>query len=511
MRAIRVLASVFVASCCAAVAHATVLAPGTLDRGDEAAVANGTTLPGLAGAPLSDLWVYAYRSGAWVQIPFQLDQKDASGSYFIADADPAFDANDELVWATKDMGDQVSTDEWPNDLAAQSFARYEVQVANPLDASKRSWVYVFRSNTLTQTFTGDYVTYYDGATDSLVTDGYTLGYDGNGQLVLTRINPSGGGSGVDILDRQKVRVTVKILFLTFNYTENDFPVTTDAFIDGAVRVLTKRSVNGPTGPTTSYSAYYPHEAVGLSPTDVVSGVTFLRGSADLSTAAIGMRMYDDYNPAGALIDGNPDAGLIGTAPSYVVASGTHGTLIAIGDVTGVGGTPSLYYKDNGTFDAGDTGDGRSIGDTGIQISNPNVGSYPNLVGPTWYLPANLGNVGAQYKSYTQNPLVPVGTSQLFTPVAVGEPHGDVAARLVVAPSAPRDGAAVRLTLPRAVGDLRVDVLDARGRVVATLFRGALPAGASALAWTPAHLPAGVYAVRAHGAGVDLAARVLVTR
>lgn len=501
----------------AASAHAGVLASATLDRGFEAAVATGAALPAFTGAAVGDLWVYAYRSGDWVQIPFQLDQKDASGSYFAADADPAFDANDELVWATKDMGDQVTADLWPADAASEAFARYEVQVANPLDPTKRAWAYVFRSNTLTRTFTADYVAYTDGATDSLVTEGYTLGYDGNGQLVTTRINPSGGGTGVDILDRQKVRVTVKVLFLTFNYTENDFPVTTDAFIDGAVRVLTKRTVNGPTGPSTSYSAYYPHEAIGLTATDVVSGMTFLRGSADLNNAAVGMKMYDDFNAAGVTIDGNPDGGLNTGAPSYVVASGAPGTLIAIGDVTGVGGTASLYYKDNGTFDSGDTGDGRSFGDTGIQISNPNVGSYPNLVGPTWYLPANLGNVGAQYKSYTQNPLTLAGTAQTFIPpVAVGGPpsRGAAGVALAVGPAPVRELASVRLTLPQAAR-VRLDALDVSGRVVATLFDGTLPAGASALAWTPrnahgARLPAGLYTLRASG-GAEATTRVLVAR
>ena len=503
--------AVVAASLGAGIAHAGVTTSGTLDRIYEAVVAPGSALPGLAGAAVSDLWVYAYRSGAWVQIPFQLDQKDASGNYFVADGDPAFDSNDELVWMAKDMGDQVTNDVWPSDLASQGFARYEVQVANSLDATKKSWAYVYRSNTLTKTFTADYAAYTHGTTDSLVTEGYTLGYDSSGQLVTTRINPSGGGNGVDILDRQKVRVTVKVLFLSFNYTENDFPVTTDAFVDGAVRVLTKRSVNGPTGPATSYSAYYSHEAVGLSPTDIVSGITFLRGSADLNNAAVGMRMYDDFNAAGALIDGNPDGGLITTAPSYVVASGTPGTLIAIGDITGVGGTSSLYYKDNGSFDSGDTGDGRSFGDTGIQISNPNIGSYPNLIGPTWYLPANLGNVGAQYKSYTQSPLVPLGTSQTFVPVSVSGPGGVQGLRVEVAPNPSFAATSVRVTLPTPA-NARIEVLDVNGRVVATVFAGRLSAGASAVAWSPrdAHVPAGVYTLRLRAGDAMSATRLIVT-
>ena len=112
------LASVSALALAATLAHAGVTATGTLDRIYEAVVAPGSTLPGLAGAAVTDLWVYAYRGGAWVQIPFQLDQKDASGNYFVADSDPTFDSNDELVWMAKDMGDQVTSDVWPSDLAS---------------------------------------------------------------------------------------------------------------------------------------------------------------------------------------------------------------------------------------------------------------------------------------------------------------------------------------------------------------------------------------------------------
>ena len=71
---------------------------------------------------------------------------------------------------------------------------------------------------------------------------------------------------------------------------------------------------------------------------------------------------------------------------------------------------------------------------------------------------------------------------------------------------------MRLTLPRD-GDARVDVLDAGGRVVTTLFAGRLPAGASALGWDPrvAHVAAGVYTLRLRADAASASARVIITR
>ena len=66
-------------------AHAGVLATGTLDRIYEPVVVPGATLSALLGSPPGELWAYAYRSGAWVQIPVQVDQKNSQGKFFGAE------------------------------------------------------------------------------------------------------------------------------------------------------------------------------------------------------------------------------------------------------------------------------------------------------------------------------------------------------------------------------------------------------------------------------------------
>ena len=66
------------------------------------------------------------------------------------------------------------------------------------------------------------------------------------------------------------------------------------------------------------------------------------------------------------------------------------------------------------------------------------------------------------------------------------------------PNPARGTIRVALTLPTAQA-LRVDAFDVQGRRVATLAEGTLGAGRHRLASDAAHLPAGVYAVRATAA------------
>src|SRR5207247_7632242 len=130
--------------------------------------------------------------------------------YFGADSDPTFDSNDELCFMAKDMGDQVTNDVWIDDATSQTYQRYEIQVVDATNSAKRSWAYVYRSNTVNQTFTTDYAGFATtSGRDSLYAQGYTLGYNGAGILVNTRVTAAGGGDNVEFLDRSKLRVTAK--------------------------------------------------------------------------------------------------------------------------------------------------------------------------------------------------------------------------------------------------------------------------------------------------------------
>ena len=86
-----------------------------------------------------------------------------------------------------------------------------------------------------------------------------------------------------------------------------------------------------------------------------------------------------------------------------------------------GGTATNYYKDNSAVDAGDTGDQRSYGDTGVLIMNPGIEIELGLV--SYILPpGSTDNVGQGYYERATNPLTTTTTAQfsntIYLPVII---------------------------------------------------------------------------------------------
>jgi len=82
--------------------------------------------------------------------------------------------------------------------------------------------------------------------------------------------------------------------------------------------------------------------------------------------------------------------------------------------------------------------------------------------------------------------------------------------LAAGPNPVRGPARITLSVPLAIDDAEVEVLDVAGRVRATLHRGLLAAGRHELVWE-ARVQPGVYLVRARLAGQVHHARVIVLR
>ncbi|MCZ6817928.1 MAG: hypothetical protein O7G31_00365, partial [Calditrichaeota bacterium] len=123
----------------------------TLTRDLEPVFLQGSSFFGFAGAPLGELFLYAYDSAetAWRQIPFQIDEIGISGNksgYFIPD-DGLLDDNDELAFMARDADDRAPNS-WIPDSGSQAFDRYEIEVSNPLDLGEKGWVYLYRSASL---------------------------------------------------------------------------------------------------------------------------------------------------------------------------------------------------------------------------------------------------------------------------------------------------------------------------------------------------------------------------
>jgi hypothetical protein len=361
----------------------------TLDRTLDPVVVMGTALPAFAGAPLTQLFVFKYSGGAWSQIPWQFDE--VKGDAIVAADNGLLDGPDQLVFMAADIGDQAPSVAWITDSNSTAYPRYELAITDPLASAKQGWVYVYRSATLIPASVGDYVT-YDVGQALMVSDRYRLGlftaFPGFDRLELN-------GSGVDILDRTKIRL--KLQFVSSVKTEQDIALTGPVTLTraGHVRVV----ISG--GTLIGYRALY----LSILPVDLTTipvRAEWGRFSADMSPAAAGSRYFDPNVAAGVIVDGAPDTVPAAPAADWAQVSGTTGTIVRVLNYAGAGGTPSSYYRDDQTTDPNDTGDKMSYGDAGVQIDNPaRQFTFENW---NYILPANQPNIGAEYREYALNPL-----------------------------------------------------------------------------------------------------------
>ncbi len=189
----------------------TLLFAVDIGRDLDPVVVKGQTLPALLGKDTIGLRVYAYKSGIWSPVPFQLDEVVAvrdSGYYsdFIRKLDPI----DELVFMAKDLGDQAGEREWPPDEAAQQNARYEIAVQNPVSGAT-GYLYVYWSTDMA-TSGVSYISYAD---ETVSTAKYVAGQNkaaAGGLLTDLTIPVSAGGDGIDLLDEQRLRISSTIKF-----------------------------------------------------------------------------------------------------------------------------------------------------------------------------------------------------------------------------------------------------------------------------------------------------------
>ena len=375
----------------------------TLDRDGDPVIVKGDQLPSFRGVSLGRLLVYAYTGGAWQQIPWQFDE--VSNGLIVPTEDGELDDDDELVFMGADTGDQAPPTIWIGDEESRQNARYEVKVTDPTDTSKVGWVYVYRSTTLTNQITKDYVD-VDATQQSFSADRYELGWL-RGKLGVERLEMN--GSGVDVLDRTKIRLQMQGMALqTEDKLNLDGPMT--AYRDGRVRAIAGWREGMAFAQTIAYGSMF-QDVVSLDFSRVPRPVLWMRMSADLDPAAIGSTYYDANTVAGVTVDGVPDAITTSPASPWMQVSGSTGTVLQVIELDKLMGTKSTYYKDDATIDNSDTGDKKSYSDTGVYVENPTGKVILSL----WYyvLPANQPIVGATYHSYALGPLSAQATSQSY--------------------------------------------------------------------------------------------------
>jgi hypothetical protein len=480
-----------------------------LDRAGDPVVLKGSDLGDLLGIAPDDIVGFAW-NGHWEQIPVQADERhtisarqlypetpsvgyiDPGDPYLPsfdievyadpktrsgADADAAFDADDEFAFMGGDAGSDAPADvDPPSDVDGSSGVK--VTVEDPVSGGNAA-VYLFKkTGDLAPGAGKDYVDYDFKLTN--LADGQTLkddyGYIHSTNPEDSTVNTSnyalhsvdrwmedglrvkaGNSTAADILDRETAQAFLNQCGrsqYTFSgrWTEDTDPSNdghTDdegtyvAAIDGPVRAI--RSYMGAnSGPYTQREhVYYADQEV---------NTIFLRvhvmqdlySWTDYSEAAIGMTYRDQNNMAGVPVDGTPDS-LVPITTGDITAgnfawqqlSGPQGTVSTVmGSETDIDDPDfGSYYLDDstptGAKEVQCRGDGKSIGASGFGIlgmkgipitpntdpRNPN--GFNNLkVQRTRYFGPPSDGV-AQAEDYAARVAKPLAASSSANPVTGG--------------------------------------------------------------------------------------------
>ncbi|MBN2354525.1 T9SS type A sorting domain-containing protein [candidate division KSB1 bacterium] len=389
----------------------------TLGHEYEPVVVRGALLSLFNGVAFDDLFIYRFLfdSQTWEQIPFQFDDVGADESYF-SENDGLLDADDELVFMAADIGDRAPTGAWIADGDARIHARYELQVTDGSNSGLRGWVYLYRSAVLTPQFTQDYVS-ADLINDGIQSSFYYLTHNTHGAMDQLRITSAGGGNNADIVDREKVRILGTIYSLPYELNEDTIVATNHQFKDGPVRVLRQVSYQlsslGASFQKDISERYYDRLSItggSIGHIDPSYGVTYMRQSLDLNSAAIGMMFFSPVN-SGITIDGIPDAPVTILPTSGITwnqLTGSQGTIVQVVNLPDLGNPQYLYYRDNSAGGSGDatleTGDSQSFGDVGVSFQNPNTGVFA-LGFLRYFLPGNLASsVGSELADHATFPM-----------------------------------------------------------------------------------------------------------
>jgi hypothetical protein len=510
---------------------------GSLNRPYEPIILTGKEFPNFSNnaATLNQLFLYKYSAGAWTQIPFQFDEVepdslDATKTTYFRKGDGKLDDQDELAFMARDAGDKVATNVWINDASSLTAARYEIEVTDPLTNSK-GYVYLYRSTTLSMNpAVKDYVTYVAPSeagkgNDIIKGQSYIEGHlSGNGLADSLAVPVSENGSGMDFLDRLKLRFQVNAGF-TLTFTEDNMSLTGLRVVSGPVRIIRElqerisaviTNVDFPI-----QIRYYGFSSV-LETTlnlsslpGLIQSVTLLRQSFDFAANASGAQWFNQnittpINVTGST--GNLSAPQAATVAEpnfnwYMLSSPQHGSFVNIFSLSGnLGTTRQFYFHDaaSGTNDGTpESGDQKSYGDSGFLATGNIAKAVYNLSFTSYVLGKNqprsaaetLANQAANsltWKTQSQSNTVAVQQNDILPQQFVLEqnsPNPFSAAALATV---------IRYELPFAGSvPVSVRIFNVLGQNVRELVNAVQPAGRYEVQWdgrlaNGERAPAGIY-------------------
>ncbi len=215
-------------------------------------IISGRDIPKMVALEIHGLRMFSYRGGAYVPIPFQIDQRNSDGDWVwdvaldqektFDDEDTKgkkiFDENDLLIFLSKDTGDRGgSSRKYLNATLVM-----EIEVIEPVTNSS-GWVYLaFYGSDIPDDSNIRYMNYIPNE-QRVVSPIYELVYSKEHIAVLKEMKLK----GKQVLDRLKFRINAKLKlgFLKFpmNFNEEDPTGYIDGYINGPVRTLVRTVVS----------------------------------------------------------------------------------------------------------------------------------------------------------------------------------------------------------------------------------------------------------------------------
>jgi hypothetical protein len=377
----------------------------TLGRSSDPVVLTGADLPQLAGTD-PDL-IVAFRHAVvdgeptWSQVPVQVDERKVvdygahpasnatpgeegtvyggapigvadlqyadPGTFVGPDADPTFDADDELVVMAYDLGGAPGEDHAAEPPGVVPGSGVAVEVADPDDPAKVGRIHLFVTDgslapdagrdDVVYDFalaSGDYRSTYrraDGPnpeTSTVRTDVYTVGFSDRWHEDTWRVH-AGGATGVDVLDGNKNQFALSTCGRS-NATFADAEGAFVANVDGPLRAI-RSYVGANSGPLTqrTHLLYRDREEI---ITDLrVHSIPAVMDYLDLSAEALGATYRSSTVPGGVLVDGVLDP-VGATVPTWESFDGPQGTILTAveltTDVPGLDDAVQWFQRDQAT-------------------------------------------------------------------------------------------------------------------------------------------------------------------
>ena len=294
----------------------------TITRQSDPVIVKGGHLRAMEGATVSHCALYSLRDGRVAPIPFQIDERDSSGALSLTapdgkalNADDAkWDANDELVFMSRDCGDRAERSAFPKDWRVVA----EISCTDPVNNST-GWVYCVLLPEPVGRGPGRYVS-YDLSRDYVNADCYEIGYAPGAMksyfsTLILKDGPQ--GRSANILDRFKFRVTINLFFslITVRRTEDEMRSVLVGYKDGPIRAVRRCNNSlyikfGIRSPTSVIDNYYYRDSIEW-PTlislpfnvSTIASEAFLLSGCDWNPSATGMHYFNSCNPSPVLVDG----------------------------------------------------------------------------------------------------------------------------------------------------------------------------------------------------------------